>query len=46
MTQYKGWTYEYYANAPITSKWQAARHGVSINAATEEMLRRMIDTRA
>jgi hypothetical protein len=43
MKQYKGWLYGYYPNAPETSKWQATRFGVGLNAGTEEAIRRLID---
>ena len=43
MNNYRGWNIGYAPSAPITGRWRASQHGVSVNAHTEEALKRVID---
>jgi hypothetical protein len=40
---YRGWGCGFDPERPVTGRWQAIRHGVSICAGTREALERMID---
>ena len=43
MNYYRGWDISYVGGRPVTGRWVAKQHGVSMCANTEEMLQSMID---
>ena len=43
--EYSGYQITYNPSAPITGKWRAVRHGVSLCANDKPMLMRMIATK-
>jgi hypothetical protein len=45
MNYYRGWLLLYSPSRPITGRWVAKRHGVSLCARTEKELKEMIDLR-
>ena len=42
---YSGYQITYNPSAPVTGKWRAVRHGVSLCANDKPMLQRMIDAK-